>query len=32
MAIEACKKLIEKGYNIQWYIIGDGKEREKLRI
>ncbi|MFC0560073.1 glycosyltransferase [Halalkalibacter alkalisediminis] len=30
MAIEACKKLVDKGYNIRWYIIGEGEEREKL--
>jgi glycosyltransferase involved in cell wall biosynthesis len=30
LAIEACKLLIERGYNIQWNIIGDGEERKKL--
>ena len=30
MSIEACKKLVNKGYNIRWYIIGEGAEREKL--
>ncbi|MFC3884780.1 glycosyltransferase [Bacillus songklensis] len=30
MAIEACKKLVDKGYNIKWNIIGEGEEREKL--
>jgi glycosyltransferase involved in cell wall biosynthesis len=29
-AIESCKKLKEKGYNIKWNIIGEGEEREKL--
>lgn len=30
LAIEACKKLRELGYNIKWNIIGEGDEREKL--
>jgi glycosyltransferase involved in cell wall biosynthesis len=30
LAIESCKKLIEKGYNIKWNIIGEGEERGKL--
>ncbi|WP_338789114.1 glycosyltransferase [Metabacillus sp. FJAT-53654] len=30
LAIESCKKLIEKGYKLKWYVIGDGEEREKL--
>ncbi|CAG9613762.1 hypothetical protein BACCIP111899_02981 [Bacillus rhizoplanae] len=30
MAIESCKKLIDKGYKIEWNIIGEGEEREKL--
>ena len=30
MAIEACKKLIEKGYDIKWNILGEGKERVNL--
>ncbi len=30
MALEACKKLVKKGYNIRWNIIGEGEEREKL--
>lgn len=29
-AIEASKKLIEKGYNLKWSIIGEGEEQEKL--
>ncbi|UOY92702.1 glycosyltransferase [Ectobacillus sp. JY-23] len=29
-AIEACKILVDKGYNVQWNIIGEGEEREKL--
>lgn len=30
MAIEACKYLIERGYEIVWYVIGEGEENEKL--
>lgn len=30
MAIESCKKLIDKGYKIKWNIIGEGEEREQL--
>lgn len=30
MAIEACRKLVDKGYNIKWNIIGEGIERKKL--
>ncbi|WP_342042578.1 glycosyltransferase [Bacillus sp. OTU2372] len=30
LAIESCKKLIDKGYKIRWYIIGEGEERENL--
>ncbi|MFI8706597.1 glycosyltransferase [Bacillus sp. NPDC077411] len=30
LAIESCKKLIDRGYNIKWNIIGEGEEREKL--
>ncbi|WP_138752507.1 glycosyltransferase [Paenibacillus sinopodophylli] len=30
MAIEACKALIEQGYTIQWYVIGEGEERHRL--
>ncbi|MEV5025990.1 glycosyltransferase [Paenibacillus sp. LPE1-1-1.1] len=30
MAIAACKILVDRGYNIQWNIIGEGKERETL--
>lgn len=30
MAIKACKKLIDANYNIKWYVIGEGEEREKL--
>lgn len=30
MAIRACKLLIDKGYDIIWYVIGEGTERGKL--
>jgi glycosyltransferase involved in cell wall biosynthesis len=30
IAIETCKILVEKGFNIKWYIIGEGEERIKL--
>lgn len=30
MAVEACKKVIDRGYKIKWNIIGDGEERDKL--
>ncbi|MFD0682129.1 MULTISPECIES: glycosyltransferase [unclassified Paenibacillus] len=30
IAVEACRKLIDRGYKIKWNIIGDGEEREKL--
>ena len=30
LAITACKILIDKGYNIKWYIIGEGSERGSL--
>jgi glycosyltransferase involved in cell wall biosynthesis len=30
MAVESCWKLIKKGFNIKWYVIGEGEEREKL--
>lgn len=30
IAIETCKILVDKGYNICWYIIGEGQERKKL--
>ncbi|WP_209122911.1 glycosyltransferase [Alkalihalobacillus sp. BA299] len=29
-AIKACKIMVDKGYNIQWRIIGEGEERQKL--
>jgi len=30
LAIEACRKLVDKGYPVQWRIIGEGEERQKL--
>ncbi len=30
MAIEACRKIMDSGYQITWYIVGEGEEREKL--
>ena len=30
MAIKACRKLLNTNYNVKWYIIGEGEEREKL--
>lgn len=30
LAIEACKKIIDAGYEIHWYILGEGSERESL--
>jgi len=30
LAIDACKIMVEKGYNIKWYVIGEGDERESL--
>jgi glycosyltransferase involved in cell wall biosynthesis len=30
MAIETCKELIDNGYTVKWYIIGEGEERGKL--
>jgi glycosyltransferase involved in cell wall biosynthesis len=31
MAVKAFKHLVEKGYKIKWYIIGEGEERPKLK-
>ena len=30
IAIESCRKILDLGYNIRWYVIGEGEEREKL--
>ena len=31
ISIETCKILIEHGYKLKWYIIGEGNERKKLK-
>ncbi|MBD3843203.1 MAG: glycosyltransferase [Campylobacterales bacterium] len=30
LAIDACKLLINRGYNVTWNVIGEGEERENL--
>ncbi|MCS7461017.1 glycosyltransferase [Paenibacillus doosanensis] len=30
MAIESCRKLVDRGYRIKWNIIGEGEERGRL--
>lgn len=30
LAIEACKLLVDKGYDLKWYVIGEGTERNYL--
>jgi glycosyltransferase involved in cell wall biosynthesis len=30
LAIDACKKLVKHGYEIKWYILGEGEERIKI--
>ena len=30
LAIASCKRLVDKKYDINWYILGDGLERKKL--
>ncbi|WP_054028519.1 glycosyltransferase [Bacillus sp. FJAT-28004] len=30
LAIEACATLVEEGYDVNWYVIGEGEERSKL--
>ncbi|RCW42721.1 glycosyltransferase [Paenibacillus prosopidis] len=30
MAVEACELLVNDGYAIKWYIVGDGEERQRL--
>ena len=30
LAIEACNQLVKKGFNIRWYVCGDGVERSRL--
>ncbi|MGG2014579.1 glycosyltransferase [Bacillus sp. S10(2024)] len=31
-AVKACKNLVQNGYEIKWYIVGEGEERNKLEI
>ncbi|MEH6938354.1 glycosyltransferase [Bacillus sp. JJ664] len=31
LAIEACSKLIEAGYDLRWYVIGEGEEEGNLK-
>lgn len=30
MATEACKILVDRGYNIKWFVIGEGQERKNI--
>ena len=30
LAINACKLLIDRGYKVRWYVLGDGPEKSKL--
>lgn len=30
LAIEACRLLVDRGYNVKWSVIGEGAERKKL--
>ncbi len=30
VAIEACEKLVQDGYDVRWYILGEGAERQNL--
>ncbi|MBS2969650.1 glycosyltransferase [Metabacillus sp. KIGAM252] len=30
LAIQACMRLIERGYKVKWEVLGEGPEREKL--
>ncbi|CAM4112902.1 glycosyltransferase [Paenibacillus alkaliterrae] len=32
MAIEACERLVKDGYDIRWFIVGEGQERRNLEI
>lgn len=31
MAVNSCKILVDKGFKIRWYLVGDGNERGKLQ-
>lgn len=28
--VYACKQLIDKGYNVRWYLIGEGEQRQEI--
>lgn len=30
LAIEICARLVEEGYKVKWYIVGEGEQRESL--
>ena len=30
LAIDACRNLVNKGYKVKWYVIGEGEERKAL--
>ncbi len=30
LAVETCKKLVDKGYDVCWYVVGEGSERKNL--
>lgn len=30
LCVEPCKRLVDEGYNIKWYICGDGPQRSEL--
>lgn len=32
IAIEALAKMLEDGYHVRWYVIGEGPERQKLEL
>lgn len=31
MAVNSCKILVDKGFKIRWYLVGDGNERGKIQ-
>lgn len=31
MAVNSCKILVDKGFKIRWYLVGDGDERDKIQ-
>ncbi len=30
LCVEPCKRLVDEGYNVKWYICGDGSQRKEL--